>query len=57
MRVLSRSLLSRGGLAILSVALAVPLTLLLPPLEQAPCALLFAAVMPQSANAPTTKVG
>jgi signal transduction histidine kinase len=39
------SLLSRGGLAIVSVALAVPLTSLLPPLEQAPYALFFAAVV------------
>jgi signal transduction histidine kinase len=38
------SALSRGGLAFASVALAVPLTLLLPPLEQAPYALFFAAV-------------
>jgi signal transduction histidine kinase len=45
MRILVRSLLSRGGLALVSVALAVPLTLLLPPLEQAPYALFFTAVV------------
>src|SRR5262249_58600489 len=40
-----RLLLARGGLALIAVALAVPLTLLLPPLEQAPYALFFAAVV------------
>jgi signal transduction histidine kinase len=45
MRALVRSLLRRGGLVVVSVALAVPMTLLLPPLEQAPYALFFAAVV------------
>jgi signal transduction histidine kinase len=45
MKALVRSLLLRGGLALASVALAVPLTLLLPPLEQAPYALFFTAVV------------
>jgi signal transduction histidine kinase len=45
MRSLVRPLLRRGGLVFVSVALAVPLTFLLPPLEQAPYALFFAAVV------------
>jgi signal transduction histidine kinase len=45
MRALLQSLLCRGGLVLVSVAVAVPLTLLLPPLEQAPYALFFAAVV------------
>jgi signal transduction histidine kinase len=40
-----RQLLSRGGLAALAVALAVPLSLLVPPLEQAPYALFLGAVV------------
>jgi signal transduction histidine kinase len=45
MRALFQSLLCRGVLVVASVALAVPLTLLLPPLEQAPYALFYAAVV------------
>jgi signal transduction histidine kinase len=41
----SWSLLGRGGLAVLFVTLAVALTLLVPPLDQAPYALFFAAVV------------
>jgi signal transduction histidine kinase len=45
MRSFLQSWLCRGVLVVASVALAVPLTLLLPPLEQAPYALFFAAVV------------
>jgi signal transduction histidine kinase len=45
MRILSDSMLLRLGLAIIAVALAVPLTLLFQPLQQAPYALFFAAVV------------
>jgi signal transduction histidine kinase len=45
MNPLPRSLLSRGALPIAAVSLAVLLTLLLPPLDQAPYAFFFAAVV------------
>jgi signal transduction histidine kinase len=44
MKVLSGSALLRAGLAVIVVALAVPLTMLFEPLQQSPYALFFAAV-------------